>query len=1105
MGSISGTSTTQAIPDEDNTPFSNINQVLKERAKTHGDTTLISYPIHETDFADYTGGHLDRITRRAAHIYLKALLDVCPGLSFSGAGLAQLEGGTIQPRDVTVALVGISSLEYYVTFLALQRLGITTMFISPRLADQGHSHLLNQTGCRIAIASGSSYNTLERILTDSDLLTDSLALISMIDYGFVKSCLVDAEDVDNSIDLAFSDSGDDHEFIIHSGGTTGLPKPVPLKVSAWLLQAHRMVRRNPPANTLSTLPLFHSFGLVTLLRGLVGGTRISILNAARPVTAAIIQEGLVLTKSQALVTVPYTMKFLAEADGGLQQLGRLKEVINAGSAVPDELGDKVVAAGTNIFHFYGQTECGALMEPPKDRLLWNWVTPLPHAAPFLKFEPEGNGHQNLYHLFVLPGLKQKVFSDQPDGSYATKDLFQRHPKDPNLWKFVARKDDIIVLVNGEKADPIPLEEAVMANANVKVAVAFGAGRDSLGLIVIRSEQSSSLSHEQYLASIAHNIDLGNSRVPTYARVSRDLIIVKDAETQYPATDKSTVIRSLFLKLFEKDIKDIYSEKHELTYTGPKDELLTDSRIMDIVSNAVRNQLGPSLSSGDQIVNHTEEPVEFSNTTDFFDLGLDSLQASNIRSQLLREVDLCGGLLSINVVFDYPNVELLTQHLIRIRSGQLGKPSDRETENLAQAMLERYSHFDVTTPEINTPSSAGEQVLLTGATGQVGAHILSQLLRKDEILKVICLVRASDRDSGLFRVMRALQSARLDEYLPDEALQKLVVYPGDLGDPSGRFGLPNSVFEDLRSSVTSIIHNAWSVNFNMTLPSFESQSIRPTFQLIQLALSSSLLQKPKFTFVSSIATIIRGEFEPDERLDERRYGWDKVGEMGYGQSKWVAEGICTAAAEKTGLRTRVARLGQIVGDTRHGQWKAAEAYPTLTQSALTIGALPFIEPSSSGAVYDQCYWLPVDTAAAGVVDIALHDNMNETGSSIFHVTNSKAISWNKEYLPAVKRALHHYGINFEIMPQRQWLQQLADSDLEVERNPPKKLLAFFQNRYGNVNDRGEPALEMTRACVVAPILGKEETCGLGEQLITKFVTYWVEQCWDYNASAFPSEN
>lgn len=710
MGSISSTPTTQATSDEDNTPFTTLDQVIRERARTHQNVTLISYPAYEIDFVDYTGGDIDRMTRDAARHYSQALASVCPELDLGIPGIEMIEGRTILPNCLTVALVGISSLEYYITFLALQRLGITTMFISPRLADQGHSHLLNKTGCGIAIASEPSYSTFKRIRNETDLLAGGLALVSMIDRDFIKSCSAEAEQASNSIDLAFANAGDDQGFIIHSGGTTGLPKPVPLKASAWLLQAHRMVQRNPPANTLSTLPLFHSFGLVTLLRGLVGGTRVSILNAARPVTAQIIKKGLDLTNSQAIVTVPYTMKCVVEADGGLERLGQLREVINAGSAVPDELGDKVVAAGTNIFHFYGQTECGALMEPPKDRLLWNWVTPLPHSAPYLKFEPEGNGDQNLYHLFVLPGLKQKVFSDQPDGSYATKDLFQRHPEEPNLWKFVARKDDIIVLVNGEKADPIPIEDAVMMNPNVKVAVAFGAGHESVGLIVIKSDIGSLLPDYQYLESILPDIELGNSRVPAYARLSSDLVIVKDEDTQYPATDKSTVIRPLFLKMFGKDIENVYSARQGLACASPGREAVSDFQIMDIVSSAVQDQLSLDTKTGELVPGQINVPIEFCKTTDFFDLGLDSLQASNIRSRLQREVNLFGNSLAINVIFDHPNVELLTNHLLQIRSGTKKEPQDKDVENIARAMLERYSHFDVVVPEAGTRTAIGEHVV-----------------------------------------------------------------------------------------------------------------------------------------------------------------------------------------------------------------------------------------------------------------------------------------------------------------------------------------------------------------------------------------------------------
>lgn len=364
-----------------------------------------------------------------------------------------------------------------------------------------------------------------------------------------------------------------------------------------------------------------------------------------------------------------------------------------------------------------------------------------------------------------------------------------------------------------------------------------------------------------------------------------------------------------------------------------------------------------------------------------------------------------------------------------------------------------------------------------------------------MLKVFCIVRASDEESALNRVLKTLEDSRLKAEIPSKVFSKLMVYRGDMADPSGRFGLADSEYYELRNSATTIIHNAWSVNFNMSLQSFETQSIRPTFHLIQLALSSPFVPKPRFTFVSSIASILRGTLDPDNKLAERRYGWSKVGEMGYGQSKWVAEGICEAAAEKTGLSTRVARLGQIVGDTKYGNWKSTEAYPTLTHSAVTLGVLPLIEPSSSGAVHDQCYWLPVDIAAAGVVEIALHDSTKATDSLIFHVTNSKPISWNTQYLPAVKRALQSYGIEFETLPQRQWLQRLEDSDLDIRKSPTKKLLAFFKERYGNIHEHGEPALDMTRACAVAPFLQKNSNIGLDDQLLTKFVTYWVEKCWD----------
>lgn len=1111
----------ESTPCEGLELFTTLNDVLETRARTHTDRPLISYPKNEKDLVDYTGAELDQLTRRVAVHAAQALGE--KGLKHDDR---------LDQRKLAVAIVGISSFEYYLTFLALQRLGITTVFISPRLADPGYIHLLKETGCNISIASGPSFTTLER-LQKGGSLAEAFTLLPMIDSSFLNQ---ECDTIDTSAfkPLCF---GPAPGFTIHSGGTTGLPKPVPLAASAWLAQASDIVRRIPRVDTLSTLPLFHSFGLATLLRGLVSGTRLSLLNASRPVTAANVIKCLNTTSSDALVTVPYILKFLVEADGGLERLGALRQVINAGSAIPDDLGDKVVTAGGNIFHLYGQTECGALMEPPSDRWLWSWVTPLPHAKPYLQFEPESSSaSQDLYHLVIKPGLKQKVLSDRPDGSYGTKDLFQRHPTIPDLWKFAARKDDIIVMLNGEKADPIPVEDAVKFNPEVATAVAFGAGQEALGLVVIKSHSSATLDHAEFLESISPSIDLGNSRVPAYARIARDMVIVKEAGTPFPATDKGTVIRSAFLKEMSGDIEKLYADRSASKLKSTSLRPMSHDEVLSIISEIVKDELRSksahdTSASEQEAVDETTSLDDISIDADLFNLGVDSLQASNIRSRIQRQIDLRGVSLATNVVFDYPTVALLGDHVMRLHLGNNVHSEQTDLEQLARAMVERYSNFETTeagAQAVNAPTKEKTVVsstqlltslsllpseqrltkarwhailqLLTGATGQIGAHLLFSLLSHPDVKSVLCLVRAQNSKDGLARLHMALSDAGLLSELSTPQLKKIVACPGDLSDPDGCVSPSDPVYSRILNSVTTIIHNAWPVNFNLSFQSFEAQAIRPTHYLINLAMRSNLRPKPTLTFVSSISTVLNA---PDPEVLEKPYPWECVGPMGYGQSKWVAEEILAAAASGNhGLGSvRVARLGQVVGDTKLGRWKASEAYPAIAQSALTVGALPLIEVASDGLVHDEHFWLPVDVAGAVIADVALCEGGERDDPSgpvsYFNVSSAVPMRWNSEFAPAVKESLAQYGIPCELVPQREWLRRLEESDPDVIRNPPRKLLDFFRGRYGRVEEDGrpvlsEPALAITKRSIESPWAGdRNEWAGL----FAKCVRYWAAECWN----------
>lgn len=401
-------------------------------------------------------------------------------------------------------------------------------------------------------------------------------------------------------------------------------------------------------------------------------------------------------------------------------------------------------------------------------------------------------------------------------------------------------------------------------------------------------------------------------------------------------------------------------------------------------------------------------------------------------------------------------------------------------------------------------------LLTGATGQVGTHILSELLKQDNVRSVFCIVRADDDTAARVRILAALEDALLLKDLSQQQVDKIMAYAGNLSQDGGQFGLSASTYQSICSSVTSIIHNAWAVNFNLTLQSFEAQSMLPTYNLINLALASTLAHKPSFTFVSSIATVLNAT-RTDGKVLERLYDWEAVGAVGYGQSKWVAESILASAAIKTGLDVRIARLGQIVGDTKHGRWKASEAYPTVVQSAVTIGALPVIEQRASGDIQDVHYWLPVDIAGRMIVDVALardevavpRDGLTVSGPLVFNISNPVPVRWNTDVVPAVKEALTKYGVSCEAVSQHDWLRRLEDSEADVAKNPPRKLMQFFQERYGSDKDLGEPELDMKNTFTVSPTLRDEATSrgrrsGLSKDLIMMFVDYWVTECWKFQA-------
>lgn len=203
--------------------------------------------------------------------------------------------------------------------------------------------------------------------------------------------------------------------------------------------------------------------------------------------------------------------------------------------------------------------------------------------------------------------------------------------------------------------------------------------------------------------------------------------------------------------------------------------------------------------------------------------------------------------------------------------------------------------------------------------------------------VWALTRASSDESALDRVLKTLDGRGLQ--LTAEELQKVVAVSADLSQPN--LGLNQSRSSELLSTMTCVIHSAWAVNFNLSVQSFEDQHIKAVQTFINMCQSTTHGSPARFLFCSSVSST-GGTPRPDTVPETPVRDIAHVQGTGYARSKWVSEQIVRNAAKEVDADSRVLRIGQLVGDSKIGEWNTTEGVPLMIQTATTTGALPALD-------------------------------------------------------------------------------------------------------------------------------------------------------------------
>ncbi|KAF3034708.1 putative secondary metabolism biosynthetic enzyme [Didymella heteroderae] len=818
-------------------------------------------------------------------------------------------------------------------------------------------------------------------------------------------------------------------YLHHTSGTSsGLPKPIPQSHRAGLgVLPH--LPKIPGKATFTTTPLYHG-GIADLFRAWTSNALIWLFPGKDvPITARNICKSLEMAASYSSTeglpavkyfsSVPYVLQLMESDEQGLSLLQKMDIVGVGGAALPAEVGDRLAKSGVNLISRFGSAECGFVMSSFRDFSAdsdWQYLRNY-NPAKLLSFEPREDG---LAELVIKPGWPHMAKHNRPDGSFATADLFAPHPTIPDAWIYNSRADSQLTLITGKKFDPAPLEDAIATSPHLQDVLIFGTNRPYPGALLLRSEPASSMSDQDLLDAIRPAIEKLNRDSQDHARIPHHMLVPLPHQEPLEKSSKGTLIRRVAEARFEEIINRAYDEQ--------------DSNESVHVSD---DELPQHLKGLIQFI--TSQSAELTDDMDLFSYGVDSIACMQLRTRLKGLIPNCDKPLPMSVIEDCGSVKRLTDYVLRRRYGETSAIEEDE-EQLMIDLVKQYGSFDESASQ---PATNGQReddkkndvVVLTGATGALGAHILDLLQKTETTKKVYCLVRGADEHVAEERVSKALEQRGLTSLLtPDKANEKVEVIPAQLSD--ARLGLNDEVYNKLAKEVTCIIHVAWTVNFRLKLRSFAKDNIAGVRNLLDLALSAGRATPPRFAYCSSTAAVMNGELDQSGHWPEKLlFNPSSASPLGYSRSKWVAEHICAEADRRTSLRGRIAvvRVGQLAGDSTSGVWNTKEAWPMMLSTASIISCLPDLGDEALD-------WLPVDIAAQAFLESTREQNYGQEDLPVYHILNPhRQPTWHDMLLWLRKKA------DFEIVSPQVWLQRLEDSDI---KHPAKKLLGLWKETYGD---------------------------------------------------------
>ncbi len=783
-------------------------------------------------------------------------------------------------------------------------------------------------------------------------------------------------------------------YVIYTSGSTGTPKGVALTHSAVLTTLDDISERFQigPADTILglsslsfDLSVFDIFGSLSNGATLVLPSLESMSDPSNWI-ALVEKEHVSIWNS-----VPQAMKALIDY-GACEKLNSLRLVLLSGDTIPVDLAHSVrkLATQARIVSLGGATEAGiwsiyheiddsdvAPTIPYGRALAQQEVTVLDSemnrcavaqlgeiyiggnalAAGYI-----GNQSETTDKFVICPHTGNRYFRSGDRGRFYENGEIEILGRVDNQLK-----------VSGYRIEPREVEislEQIPGVRGALVKTETESNCDTRLVAFILADQSKTLSYKCICKEL-------RTRLPEYM-IPRAIYQV----AKFPLTENNKIDRQAILH--------------------PLGSILSASETFEVSEN-----------SGDAVVRRISEIWERllpgtqpSKEENFFEVGGHSLLALELLTRIEQEFSVR---IPLSQFLRDPTPRLIAQ---AVRDpGLLPTPWASQIRSIESLRCEAESLCtSAGMATSSAPPEARKTVLLTGATGFLGMHLLHELLQTTS-LDVVCLVRAERQEQAHYRLTKVLQQAGLWQQDFEPRTRAIAA---DCALPS--FGLPRSSYQRLAKEIDAIYHSAANLSLIASYQELFPANVSSTIEILKLASTT----KVKAVYhISSLGVVPYGAGRTVAESDPI----DQAGMLysGYSQTKWVAEHIVRNALHN-GLPGCIFRPGLIVGRSARSLEEDNDLFRVLLTLSLTAGVLPRLA-------------LPLDMADVSFVSksISRISNQEDSGNKVFHLCNPRPV-----LLQEVGEELLRLGQIRELIDYRSWWKKI-EPEIGKLKNPLLQVL------------------------------------------------------------------